>query len=287
MNKITVMLLGLFIAVTSLTTFDSCKKDSTSHTPSAAIKDTTQAVNEGVGTATITVNLDQAASQALKLNFVLSGTAVLNGDYEPDSTSSITIPAGSTSGKLNFTIFDDAILESDKTIHVKFSSTGGVNLSNTDATITIHDNDASQAGIGLQTDIYWDAGTLVDLDLFVANNVVVDTVAHTVTSFDLVDSSQHDKGFESVLIKNTNPDGDYYLIVYYASGARTVNFTLNSNGPSISNVTKNDSFPVSDLHAAYFYGPIHKVGSTYTKISRGSFNIGTIKRYIYHGKIKR
>jgi len=35
----------------------------------------------------------------------------------------------------------------------------------------------------LQTDLSWDAGTLVDLDLFVANNVVIDTVAHTVTSF--------------------------------------------------------------------------------------------------------
>ena len=288
MNKTALLLVYLFIAATSAMIFASCKKDSnSSHTPSASIKDTSQTVNEAVGTVNVIVNLDQAASQALKLNFALTGTAVLNGDYEVDSASSITIPSGGTTATLKFTIFDDAIVETDKTIHVKFSSTGGVNLSKTDATITIHDNDVSQAAIGLQTDLSWDAGTLVDLDLFVANNVVIDTVAHTVTSFNLVDSSEHDKGFESVLIKNTKPDGDYYLIAYYASGTRNVNFTLNSNGPGISNATTDDSFPVSDVGAAYFYGPIHKLGSTYTKLSGSSFNMGTLKRYVYQGRIKR
>jgi hypothetical protein len=265
--------------------FVSCKKDSNStHTPSASIKDTSQTVNEGVGTAQVIVNLSQAASQAIKLNFVLSGTAILNGDYETDSASSITIPAGSSSGSLKFTIYDDAILESDKTIHVKFSSSANVTLSNTDATITIKDNDASRAGTGLQTDLYWDAGSLVDLDLFAANNVVISN--NTVTSFDLVDSSEHDKGFESVLINNNKPDGDYYLIVYYSVGSRTVNFTLNTNGPSISNVTTADTFPLSDVGAAYFYGPIHKVGSTYMRQSRGIFDMSQMKPYIYHGKVK-
>jgi len=285
MYKSTVSLLCLCIAVSSAIMFVSCKKDSnTSRTPSASIKDTSQTVNESVGTASVTVNLSQAASQAIKLNFTLSGTAILNGDYAPDSASSITIPAGSTSASLKFTIYDDAVLESDKTIHVKFSSSANVTLSNTDATITIKDNDASRAATGLQTDLYWDAGSLVDLDLFAANNVVINN--NTVTSFNLVDSSEHDKGFESVLIKNSNPDGDYYLIVYYSVGSRTVNFTLNTNGPGISNVTTDDTFPLSDLGAAYFYGPIHKVGSTYTRQSRGIFDISQMKAYVYHGKIK-
>ena len=287
MNKTAPLLGCLFIAATSAMIFTSCKKDSnSSHTPSASIKDTSQTVNEGVGTVNVTVNLNQAASQAVKLNFALTGTAILNGDYEVDSASSITIKAGSTTATVKFTIFDDAILESDKTIHVKFSSTGGVNLSNTGATITIHDNDASKAGIGLQTDLAWDAGTLVDLDLFAANNVVIDTVAHTVTSFHLVDSSEHDKGFESVLIKNSGPDGKYYLVAYYAAGSRAVNFTLTSNGPNVSNATVPDSFPATDVGAAYFYGPITKNGSTYTRQSGSIFNIGAMKPYIYHGKIK-
>src|SRR5436190_3960885 len=101
MNKTALLLVYLFIAATSAMIFVSCKKDSNStHTPSASIKDTSQTVNESVGTASITVNLSQAASQAIKLNFTLSGTAILNGDYETDSATSITIPAGSTSASL-------------------------------------------------------------------------------------------------------------------------------------------------------------------------------------------
>ena len=105
MNKTALLLVYLFIAATSAMIFASCKKDSnSSHTPSASIKDTSQTVNEAVGTVNVIVNLDQAASQALKLNFALTGTAVLNGDYEVDSASSISIPSGGTTATLKFTI---------------------------------------------------------------------------------------------------------------------------------------------------------------------------------------
>src|SRR5512143_259784 len=122
MKSTQILLAGLF-PILAAAVLLSCKKDSGSggsKTPSASIKDTSQTVNENMGTASVTLNLSAAASQALKFNFTLSGTAILNGDYESDSASSITIPAGSTSGSLKFAIFDDPILESSKTIHVKF-----------------------------------------------------------------------------------------------------------------------------------------------------------------------
>src|SRR5215471_10097639 len=113
MKKTELVLLGLF-AILATTIFVSCSKSSDSggsKTPSASLKDTSQTVSESVGTASFTVNLSSAASQALKLNFTLSGTAILNGDFEADSTTSITIPAGSSSGTLNFKIFDDLVPE--------------------------------------------------------------------------------------------------------------------------------------------------------------------------------
>ena len=288
MKKTESLLLGLFVIVTTAI-WVSCKKDSGgggSKTPSASIKDTSQTVNENIGTASITVNLSAAASQALKLNFTLSGTAILNGDYESDSASSITIPAGSSSGTLKFTIFDDPATETNKTIHVKFSSTGNVTFSTSEATITIQDNDPSRASTGLQTDLTWDAGSLVDLDLAAANNVVIDTVQGFVKSFNLVDSSLNATGFESVLIKNSNPDGQYYLIVGYQAGTRTVNFTLTSNGPNVSNASFPDVFAASEVLQAFFYGPINKLGSTYSRQSGAIFNLSQMKHYVYRGKVK-
>jgi hypothetical protein len=287
MKKTELLLFGFF-AILAAVIWVSCKKDSGSanKTPSASIRDTSQTVNENAGTASIIVNLSAAASQALKLNFTISGTAILNGDYEPDSTTFITIPAGSSSGTLKFTIFDDPVPESSKTIHVKFSSTGNVTFATSEATITIQDNDASRAATGLETDLTWDAGSLVDLDLAAANNVVVDTVQGVVKSFHVVDSSLSDKGFESVLIKNTYPDGQYYLIAFYAAGTRTVNFNLVSNGPNVSDAEFPDVFASSDLGFSFFYGPINKVGSTYSRQSGAIFNLSQMKHYVYRGKVK-
>jgi hypothetical protein len=288
MNKSTACLVLPFIGVTSAIMFGACKKDSnTSPTPpSASIKDTIQTVNESVGTVNVTLNLDHPSNLTLKLNFTLSGSAILNGDYEVDSSSSITFPAGSTSATLKFTIFDDAIFETDKTIHVKFSSTGNVGLNNTDATITIKDNDVSRASTGLQTDLSWDAGTLVDLDLFAVNNVLIDTVTQTVTSFDLVDSSKHGKGFESVLIKNSSPDGYYYLMVRYVAGARIVNFALNFYTSSRSNFGFSSNFTSGEVGSARFVGPFLKIGSSFARQSGTIYDLSQVKHYVYRGKVK-
>ena len=291
MKKTELLLLGLF-AILTAAMWVSCKKDSGggSKTPSASIKDTSQTINESAGTASVIVNLSAAASQALKLNFTLSGTAILNGDYEMDSTTSITIPAGSSSGTLTFRIFDDPATEPSKTIHVKFTSTGNVTFATSEATITIQDNDPSRASTGLQTDLTWDAGSLVDLDLAAANNVVIDSSTppnYVVKSFHLVDSSLNDKGFESVLIKNTFPDGKYYLIVAYVTGTRTVNVTLTSTGPNVPSSSFPDIFTTADLNSLVFYGPINKVGSTYSGRQSGAiFDLSQMKHYLYRGKIK-
>src|SRR5204863_9773496 len=102
----------------------------------------------------------------------------------------------------------------------------------------------------------------------------------------LVDSSLNATGFESVLIKNSNPDGQYYLIVGYQAGTRAVNFTLISNGPNVSNASFPDLFASTDVGSAFFYGPINKLGSTYSRQSGALFNLSQMKHYFYRGKVK-
>jgi hypothetical protein len=262
----------------------SCKKDSGTNIPVISISDTGQTVNENIGTVTMTINLDRTASQDIKLSNTITGTAILNGDFEVDSASQITIPAGSKTASLKFKIYDDPIVESDKTIHIKFSSAANVSFTNSEATITIKDNDVSKATDGLQTDLYWDAGTSVNLDLYAANNVTINN--DTVTNYNLVDNSKNAKGFESVLIKNIYADGKYYLVVAYESGSRSVNFTLNSNGPGVTNSKTDGSLSSSDVGYAYFYGPITKSGSSYSRLSGSIFNLGEIKPHILKGMIK-
>jgi len=237
------------------------------------------------GTVSVTVNLDEAASESIKLNYELSGDAVLNGDYSVDSSSQITIAAGSKTAALKFTIFNDAVVEENKAIHIKFSSSSNISLTDAEATVTIEDDDTSQSADGLQTDLVWDGGTLVNLDLYSANNVTISN--DSVTNFDLVSGSENTTGFESVLINNSEPDGEYYFIVSYSSGSRAVNYTLNANGPGITDAASDGSFTASNSGYAYFYGPVTKSGSSYTRQSGSVFNLKGVKSYAYKGKIRK
>lgn len=279
------LLFSSLVAFIMCAAFLSCKKNSVSPTPTISLSDTTKTVSESVGTVSLTVNLNEAMSTPTKLTLSFGGTAIFNGDYEVDSSSQITIPAGKTSATLNITIFDDNVVEPDETIKVTFSAPSNIRLSNSTSTITIKDNDVSNAANGLQTDLYWDAGSMVNLDLYIANNVTVS--GNAITNFNLVDSSAHLTGFESATIKNSYPDGDYYVVVYYASGARAVNYTLRYNGPGgIVNDTTNASMSISDVGAAYFFGPITKNGSSYSRTSGRLFNLAAMKPYVYKGKLK-
>lgn len=277
----------LFLAVTTtglFLGFSSCKKDSKS-IPALTIKDTTQTVSENVGTANVTINLSQAPGEKVKLNVQLTGDAILNGDYSVDSATSLTIPAGSTTASLKFTIFNDPVVEPMKSIHVKFTAPTSVTFTNAEATVKINDDDVSKANTGLQTDLLWNAGSPVNLDLFVVNNVVITN--NQITDFDVVSSSENTNGFESVLINNSSPDGEYYLVVFYNSGTRNVNFTLNSAGPNISGVSNDDTFTSSEAGTAIFYGPITKNGSTYSRQTGNIFNLNNLKSYVYHGRVSQ
>jgi len=170
---------------------------------------------------------------------------------------------------------------------VKFtSSSGNVTLTNAAATIIIKDDDVSQAANGLQTDLTWDAGTMVNLDLYVVDNVVVSN--NQITDFNIVRASENPTGWQTIMINNNDSDKVYYLVVYYNTGSRSVNYALTSNGPNITNAVTNDSFAASDVGSAIFYGPITKNGSTFSRAEQagGVFDMSKMKSYHYLGKMK-
>lgn len=283
MNRKEMILVGSVVAFISLLA-NSCKKDSETNTPTVSISDTAQAISESSGTVHATINLTAAASTDITIEYTLAGTAVLNGDYQVDTASPVTIPAGSTSATIQFTIFNDAVIESDKTIEITLTSGDDVNFSSSKEVITINDDETDRSEEGLQTDLVWDAGSMVDMNLYVANNVVFS--GDTATDYNLVSGSENENGFESVFIDNEDADDEYYIVVSYNSGSRDVNFALTWNGPSIDNVTQEDSFTAADEGYAIFWGPIVKNGSSYGRLSHGTFfDLKNVKPHVYMGKI--
>ncbi|SDD06044.1 Calx-beta domain-containing protein [Pedobacter soli] len=113
---------------------------------------TTPTVDEGAGTATFTVTLNNAVQDAFSVNYATAnGTATAGSDYTA-TTGTLNFPANAAAGTtLTFTvpITDDNIAEANETFTATLSGiTGGVVvISNATATATILDNDAVVATI--------------------------------------------------------------------------------------------------------------------------------------------
>lgn len=284
MAKKTEPLSGWLVLFVSLMII-SCKKDSDESIPSASLSETAKTVSEGDGTVSLTVSLSAAYSTDVTLTYSIGGTAVLNGDYETVTDSTITIAAGNKTATVEFNIFDDAVAESDKTIELTLSSSSDINFTNASSVITIQDNDETNKNEGLRADLTWDAGDIVNMNLYVANNVVISDNA--ISSYDLVNGSENEKGFESVLISNDADDGEYYIVVAYESGSRDVNYTITLNSSGIDNEQGSDSFSSSDEGYAIFWGPITKSGSDFARQTGNLFSTAGLHAVRYSGAIKK
>ncbi|MGI9106493.1 MAG: Calx-beta domain-containing protein [Pyrinomonadaceae bacterium] len=104
----------------------------------------TYTVNEGNGTATITVARSGSTGGAVSVQYATSnGTATAGQDYTAQS-GTINFAAGVASQSFTFPITNDTTMESSETVNLTLSNpTGGATLgSQNTATLTITDNDA-------------------------------------------------------------------------------------------------------------------------------------------------
>ncbi|MFQ5640305.1 MAG: choice-of-anchor D domain-containing protein, partial [bacterium] len=139
--------------------------------PTITISDETE--NEDVGTMSFTVTLSEASSKDISVDFTTSdGTAGAPDDYTATS-GTLAILAGSTTGTIDVTIIDDALIEDTETFTVDLSNPVNATIADNQGVGTILDNDGLVCDLSVDPDS-WDfgdveAGTFVD-KMFVLSN---------------------------------------------------------------------------------------------------------------------
>jgi len=109
--------------------------------PMVTLALTNSPMPEAAGTATVTATLSAASVEVVTVNLAFAGTATLTDDYTRTGTS-ITIPAGETTGMISLTAVQDALDEPDETIVVEIDSvTNGTEDGTQHVTATISDDD--------------------------------------------------------------------------------------------------------------------------------------------------
>jgi len=115
----------------------------------------------GTTAITVTATASGAVSGNQTVNLAVTGTNITAGDYNLSDTI-ITIPSGSTTGFVTFTVVDDALVEGIETATLSISSPSfGISLgSTTTQNITITDNDVA---VGQAPTIQLDTATTTNL----------------------------------------------------------------------------------------------------------------------------
>jgi hypothetical protein len=115
--------------------------------PTATIAATDSAAAEaGLDTGTFTITLSSTAEHATVVNFSVGGTAS-SGDFNSLGTS-LSIPAGQTTGTLTVTPVDDTKFENVETVVVTITSGTGYQIGgNSSATVNITSDDTNNAPV--------------------------------------------------------------------------------------------------------------------------------------------
>ena len=140
-------------------------------TPSITIAD--QTVTEA-GTATFTATLSNASSSDVTVVYTSSSGNATDGTDYTGVTSTLTIPAGNTSGTFTVVTTTDTTNEVDETATVTLSSPTNATISDDSAILTITDDDEVGITIGNATATEGGTGTFtVTLDKAPAEDVTI------------------------------------------------------------------------------------------------------------------
>src|SRR5262249_27191577 len=111
-------------------------------TPTVQFTSASQSVSEGAGTATLTAQLSNPSAWDVTVPFTVSGSATGNGLAYTMAASTLTIPAGSTTGTISVAVVDDSKDEADETVVVTLGTpTNATPGATSFETLTILDND--------------------------------------------------------------------------------------------------------------------------------------------------
>jgi len=109
--------------------------------PAVSLSVSPASIAEAGGVATVTATLSTASADPVTVGLTINGTATSGSDYSISATS-ISIPAGATSGTTTITAINDSNFEGDESVVVSFGALVNANAgSPASVTATIVDDD--------------------------------------------------------------------------------------------------------------------------------------------------
>lgn len=144
-------ILLLLIGSAALGLLSSCGDDSEDDvtddfSATVTVSASQQTVNESAGMVSFTVSLStpNTSGSSIAIPFSLSGSATENSDFEISETSAV-IASDASTVNIELSIIDDTETEQDETVVISLGTLPSIISagSNTEATITISDNDQS------------------------------------------------------------------------------------------------------------------------------------------------
>ncbi|MEH2319469.1 PA14 domain-containing protein [Nostoc sp.] len=204
-------------------------------------------VNEGNGSATVTVLRGNALGAASLDYITVDGTAKAGSDYQPQTVpKTLNFAAGETTKTILIPIINDTVRESDETFTLKFSNAVGVQLTTQQTTITILDNDSGNfaldtvaSGLTEPTAFDWapDGKTMLiaqkDGIVRVLKNGSLLSTPFIDISLEVNDTS--DRGLLSVAVHpdfGKNPNGNNYVYLLYTYDPPETNPNNPKNNPN-------------------------------------------------------
>lgn len=275
MRPLTGLLLLTGLALTS------CSKSGDDVSAVVKFSELAKSVKESDGQVSLGVSLGSVTTEDVVLQFSVTGTAVLNGDYIMQTTtdSTLTIPKGSSSSNIVLKLINDKAIESTKTIEITLKAISSGHTLSTNAldltgTISVEDDDTAPTD-GIQVDLTWDKGSKAEMDLYLLTGVEFDADGNILNADQTNSlSSVNEEGFQTVSLPSSAPDGSYYVVVEYYQGNRDINYVVNINGASYTNVSGGGSFTSSQVgYYTYRNSAIVKSGSAYTLDAGGTSRV--------------
>ncbi|GAA4356577.1 hypothetical protein GCM10023151_04630 [Kangiella marina] len=111
---------------------------------------TTAAATEGVANGQFTVSLNTTSATDTTVTIDYNGTAIDPDDYGltgASGTTSVTIPAGSTTAVVSVNVVDDNLLENNETVVATISAVSNGSIGTASDTVTISDNDSASVTV--------------------------------------------------------------------------------------------------------------------------------------------
>ncbi len=231
------------------------------------------------GTREILINLGKKSTSSIIINYVVGGSASLDGDYKilsntnySLSSMALVVREGESAGVFSFEIIDDTQPEpGNEFIYVEITNISDPELNallrHKQFTFEITDNDSPPFD-GMQVDLTWSVGEGISInaanfDLYLARQVEVNN--NEITGFELVDhlSSINPTGFESMVIDKDIDDERYYLIIQFVEGSKDAEVYLHlSQGTNYGFAS--GRVTTGSVGNNLYYGPITKSGNSFT-----------------------